>query len=84
MEISDAVNWFLVSLLFLAMSIFPELITILAESIGVIDETNVVYLIVIGILILIVFYLNIRISRLSMQVRKLIQEIGIRENKKNK
>ena len=61
----------------MVMALFPQGLTAFARLIGIIDAPNAVFMVVIFLLIVVVFYLNIRISRLSMQLRDLVQKLGL-------
>jgi hypothetical protein len=79
MEKKDAVNWFLAALVFFLMAAFPGAAKRIGGLFGVETTSNAAFLRVIGVMICILFYLNIRISRISIQMEELVQKPAIHE-----
>lgn len=79
MEAKDATNWLLVALFLLLSSIAPELIAALAGMLGMELASNAAFAMVLFLLLAMVFYLNIRISKLSVDNRHLVQNIALLE-----
>jgi len=72
-QIRDGVFWFLLSALFLVMSIFPQLIIGLSILIGVESPANLVFLGIIAIVLVKNFLLSAKISQLEYNLMKLTQ-----------
>jgi len=79
MEVKDAANWIIFSLCLLLVAIFPEIVATVASLVGITLASNAAFALVLFTLIVIVFYLNIRISRLSLRTKDLVQKIGLLE-----
>ena len=79
-QIMDTVFWLVLSFGVIVLAIFPQIAINLAELLGVQSPANFVYLIMIFVVLIRCFLLSIRVSFLEDKVRKLVQEIGIREN----
>jgi hypothetical protein len=73
-QIRDGVFWFLLSALFLLMSIFPELIMSISGLIGVESPANLVFLGIIAIVLVKNFLLSAKISQLEYNLMKLTQQ----------
>ena len=81
MKIGEMVFWFLFFLFILILSIFPPIGIWMARLLGVESPVNLIYLIMIFMLIVKVFFLSIKNSKLEYQLWTLAQEIAIRENR---
>jgi hypothetical protein len=79
MEIKDATNWLLVCCAMLLAAIFPDILAWLSRLAGISLASNAAFALLIFLLLCIVYYLNIRISRLAIQNRKLIQRLALFE-----
>lgn len=81
LNIKYSILWILVAMLLVLFGIFPEIISIISNSIGFISSVNMVYLIVIFILICIIFYLTINLSILEEKLKIAIFEIALIKKK---
>ena len=81
MQIEYALFWIILSLLFMFMAIFPRVLYWLTGKLGFMSTSNLVYLMIIGILLLKVFMMTIEISALEQKVQSLVQQIGLNEKK---
>jgi len=72
-QIRDGVFWFLLSALFLIMSIFPQLVITISELIGFESPANLVFLGIIAIVLVKNFLLSAKISQLEYNLMKLTQ-----------
>ena len=84
MEIKDASNWFLVALFLVIASVFPQGIVFISSFIGIELASNAVFSFLIFLLLCIVFYLNIKISKMEMKLKETVQEISLLEKKLRK
>lgn len=82
MQIIDTVFWILLSMLFIVLSIFPQLASALAGILGFQAPVNFIFLLIIFLLLLKCFMLSMRVSQLDNRIRSLTEEIAIRENEK--
>lgn len=83
-KIGNAIFWFVLTFLFLIISIFPQIILLLADLIGVESPVNLVYLIMIFLLFYKVFTLSVKMSKLEHMINILTAENAILRNKVTK
>ena len=79
MQIEYALFWIVISLLLIVMSGFPEILYWLTGKLGFMSTSNLVYVIIIGILLLKVFMMTIEISKLEDKLKDLVQQIALDE-----
>ena len=86
MRTEDSVFWLLFSLILVIMGLLPDLVTSLADWMGVMSAANLVFLIVIFFLIMKLFLMDQRISVLQRQVTETAQQVAIqgREAEENR
>ena len=77
MRTEDSVFWLVFSLILVIMGLLPDLVTRLAEWMGVMSAANLVFLIVIFFLIMKLFLMDQRISVLQRQVTETAQQVAI-------
>ena len=77
MRSEDSVFWLSFSLILVLMGLFPNLVTRLADLMGVISAANLVFLIVIFFLLIKLFLMDQRISALQRQVTETAQAVAI-------
>lgn len=80
--IMDTVFWIALSVLFVVLSIFPGIAEWGAQLFGFIAPVNFIFLMVIFLLLLRCFLLTIRVSQLEDKLRNLVEELAIRENRR--
>jgi len=79
---SFSVLWLAVSFFLISISIFEPLYHWLARSvIGIIDARHIIYIVLIGFLLGYVFYLSLKITRMSDQIQNLISYTAILKKK---
>jgi len=83
-SIKSSIAWLLLPIVFLSIAIFPEPLTTLSSILGFETLSNFIFLIAIALLIILSFFLTITISHQQNQITKLIQEISILKNHRNK
>lgn len=78
--------WFLISAFLISIPIAEPFYKWMAYSvIGIVDARHIIYIVLIGFLLVYVFYLTIKLSKLTDQVQGLISYTAILENEiKNK
>lgn len=81
MRMENGIIWLLASIVFLIISIWPEIIYKVCKLFGIMSPTNLVYLLVIAFLLLLVFYNAIKISTLESRLDHLAQEIALRDQR---
>ena len=77
LQIDYAIFWMLFSMLLLLIAVFPQIITWLAGSLGFISPANLVFLMIIFLLVLLVFSISLKISKLDQQVASITQNLSI-------
>lgn len=81
LRIGDGIMWILVSVGFLVISIFPEIIYAIGSVFGIMSAVNLVYLLIIAFLVLAVFHNSVRISILESRIAYLTQEVALRDER---
>jgi hypothetical protein len=79
----DTVFWFTLSLVFVIMALFPQLVSWISGLMGFVASVNFVFLVTIFLLLIRCFLLSIRVSQLDDKIKNLVEEIAIKENLKN-
>jgi hypothetical protein len=77
LEIKYSLLWFLLNILLIVLSIFPDILNFISDQMGFKDSVNALFSFGILILILIVFSFTVALSRMSTRIRNLTQEIGL-------
>lgn len=83
MSIKNSVAWLLLPLAFLIIAIFPGPIDSLSQTLGFEVLSNFIFLIIIGLLVVICFFLTTTISRQQSEITKLAQEVSILKKAKH-
>ena len=81
MEIQDATNWVFVTLGLLLSVVFPEVVRLVSRTLGFEVTSNAIFVALFFLVFAIVYYLNIRISRLAVQLKEAIQNISLLEKR---
>ena len=76
-QIKDGIFWFLLSTLFLVMSIFPQLVERLSGLLGIESPANLVFLGIIAVLLIKNFLLSVKTSQLEYNLMKLTQHVVV-------
>ncbi len=82
-SIKNSVAWFILPVAFLFIAIFPAPIIALSDLFGFETLSNIIFVIIIALLILVCFSLTISLSRQQVKITKLIQELSILKEKTN-
>ncbi len=69
--------WAVLALCVSVLALFPQLLTIMADAMGIANPVNALFYLAILFLLFVVFSLSITISRLLDKVRRLTQDLGI-------
>ncbi len=83
-QIYDTVFWIILSVLFVLLSIFPQIAIGLAVLLGVQSPVNLVYLIIIFFLLAHCFLQSLRFSRLEAQFRSFVGDEALKKLSKDK
>ncbi len=76
-RIEDSIFWILFSAVLIVLSAFPQIAFYLSNILKIQSPINLVYLIIIFILIINQFYMTIKISRLIIKQKELVQRIAL-------
>ena len=82
-QVMDTVFWIGLSIIFVILSVFPDIATILSRLMGFQAPVNFIFLLMIFLLLIRCFFMSIRISQLEDRLRNLVEELAIRECDKN-
>lgn len=81
LELSYALSWLLVGIGVLILDIFPQLIKTISEKIGIVSPVNMLFFFGFCFSLIIIFVLTIAVSKLSIKIKQLAQQIAIYEKK---
>lgn len=76
-----AITWFLISLLFLAMGVFPTLVETLAALMGIYFSPAAILIVAIGGLMGIVLHLSIIVTDQHKMIRNFEKELALQKEK---
>ena len=74
-------SWLLVGIGVLILDIFPQLIKTISEKIGIVSPVNMLFFFGFCFSLIIIFVLTIAVSKLSIKIKQLAQQIAIYEKK---
>ncbi len=77
LELKYALIWIITSLSFIIMSVFPEVVFMVARVLEVEVASNALFLCIIFLLLLMVFALTVAVSRQAGRIKRLVQEMGL-------
>lgn len=81
LELSYALSWLLVGIGVLILDIFPQLIKTISEKIGIVSPVNMLFFFGFCFSLIIIFVLTIAVSKLSIKIKQLAQQIAIYEKR---
>ena len=76
-RIEDTLFWIVFSFVLILLSIFPKSLYNIAYSLGFQSPINLIYLVIIFILIVNQFLMTLKISRLTIKQKELVQTLAI-------
>jgi len=77
LELKYILVWMLTGAAFLLLSIFPSILDFASEMLNIIEPVHTLFLMIIFFMLLIIFSLTVALSRNSIRVKALTQELGI-------
>ena len=80
-QIDSTIFWILFSFILVLIAVFPDIIYLLSEILGVISPANLVLAGIILILIIKMFLMTLEISELKEKIRELSQSIALRRER---
>lgn len=82
LELRYALSWLCVGIAILVLDCFPQLISWLSEKIGIASPINMLFFFGFCFSLMITFVLTIAISRMSIRIKELAQEIALFEKRR--
>lgn len=77
---SDAIFWFLLSAAFVIAAIFPQIVMIISDLLGVVSPANLVFLVIIAILFIKELLNTMQISKLRIKLETAVQKSALERN----
>lgn len=78
-----ALLWLFVCICVLVLAIFPKLLNVVAKAFGIASPVNMLFFFGFCFSLIIIFVLTVAISRVSIRMKQLAQELALYENKMN-
>ena len=78
-RIEDGLFWVVFAIILIVFAVFPGVIYFISDLVGAKSPANIVYLIIIGMLLIKLFFMSIQISLLENKVVNLAQEMALKE-----
>ncbi|MDY4206224.1 DUF2304 domain-containing protein [Blautia obeum] len=79
LELRYALAWLLVGVSILVLDCFPQLITWMAHKLGIASPINMLFFLGFCFSLVIIFTLTVAVSRMSIRIKQLAQEIALFE-----
>jgi hypothetical protein len=79
LQIDYAIFWSLFSAFLVLIAVFPDIVIWCAETLGFASPANLVFLVIMFFLVLRLFSLTLKLSKLNQQVETLTQKLAIHE-----
>lgn len=77
LDLKYSITWIFSSIIFILITIFPNLLSSLSKLLFIREPVNALFLIVIFFLLVIAFSLTLALSKKSNNIKSLVQELGI-------
>ena len=84
LELRYALAWLIVGVGTLVLDCFPNLITWLARKVGIASPVNMLFFFGFCFSLMIIFVLTVSISRMSIRIKQLAQELALHEKENGK
>lgn len=81
LELRYALAWLVVGVGVLILDIFPELMKKLANILGIYSPVNMLFFLGFCFSLVIIFILTVAVSRMSIRIKNLTQELALHERK---
>ena len=81
LELRYELSWLCVGIAVLVLDCFPQLITWLSRKVGIASPVNMLFFFGFCFSLIILFVLTIAMSRMSIRIKELTQEIALFEKK---
>lgn len=80
LELRHALAWLAVGVSVLVLDCFPQLITWISKQIGIASPVNMLFFFGFCFSLVIIFTLTVAISRMSIRIKQLAQEVALGNN----
>jgi len=84
LQIEHAIFWAGIAIVFIIMSVFPELVYGMTRLFGMQAPVNFVFLVMIFLLLLRTFIMSLRMAQLEEKIKNLAQQVAIKNNEMEK
>ena len=81
LELRYALAWLIVGVGILVLDCFPQLISYLAKILGIASPINMLFFMGFCFSLMIIFVLTVAVSRASIRIKQLAQELALYEKK---
>ncbi len=81
-QVMDTVFWISMSLIFVVLSIFPNIASVLSKWMGFQAPVNFIFLLIIFLILVRCFLMSIRISQLEDKLQNFVEELAIKEKER--
>ena len=81
LELRYALSWLGVGVAILILDCFPQLITLLSRKVGIASPVNMLFFFGFCFSLMIIFVLTVAISRMSIRIKELTQELALFEKR---
>ncbi len=83
LELRYALVWLMVGISILVLDSFPLLINWISEELGIASPVNMLFFLGFCFSLMIIFVLTVAVSRMSIRIKQLAQEIALNEKNNN-
>lgn len=83
LELKYVLSWLVVGFGILVLDIFPSFLNVIAESCGVFEPINMLFFLGFCFTLTIIFTLTVTVSRMSLRIKELSQELALFEDRVN-
>ena len=83
LELKYALSWLFLELGILIITLIPNLLNVISKVLGIYNEINMLFFLGFCFSLVIIFVLTVAISRVSIRMKQLTQELALYEKKMN-
>lgn len=80
LQLKYSLLWIVLGVIMLIMAVFPKILDVISKFIGIYTPTNALFLLGFAFTLPVIFGLTMAISKLSMKVKDLAQELALLSN----
>lgn len=79
LELRYTLSWLFLDIALLILSIFPQLLTMLANLLGIYSPVNMIFFLGFVFSMLIIYTLTVAVSKMSGEIKRITQKIALME-----